>query len=199
MTSNHGASGFTKIYDNVMSFAGLGNKPRRRRSETFTTEGSGNTLYDAISRTQGLSHFKQIVDGSPQMVELLKDPSKKLTLFACSNSGIYNLNNLGATMDAIKTLSRDELVGYQIVPLVLKTTEMKYGVFYVKTVQGERLKINGMGIAYPKIGSRHMATSVGTTENYEANLFQGDILCSNGVLHIVSNMLVPESAMSTAI
>jgi len=198
MTSNHGASGFTKVYEQVLTFAGLGNKGSKRASERFLGSGSGETLYDVISEIPSLARFKGIVDGSPSMVARLKDPHETLTLFACTNSGIYNLNNLGATMEAVKSISRDELVAYQIIPQVIKTSDMKYGHYYVQTLQGERLKINGMGIAYPKIGSRHMATSVGTTANYEADLIRGDIKCSNGVLHVITNMLIPESAMSIA-
>ena len=102
-------------------------------------------------------------------------------------------------MDAIKNMDADDIVAYHIADGVYTTQDMKYRIYYVNTLQGERLKINGLGIAYPKIGSRHMSTSVNTSENYEASLFVGDIMCSNGVFHVISNFLVPESATSTAI
>jgi uncharacterized surface protein with fasciclin (FAS1) repeats len=185
MTSTHTASGPQLNYRNMYDVADY-RTIRDDKAVPIT-----NTILDMIHNHPDFTIFLMLVQ-SAKLENYLNDPMSTLTLFLPTNESFNQLSShLVGEFDLI---SVRDFVSFHILKEPLTTKSMQQVRLYVRTLYSrENLHINGMLPNTIKIGLRHFSNSVTPSINYDSNIIQGDIMAQNGIIHVISSPLIPES------
>ena len=138
--------------------------PKKDIVDTAVSAGQFNTLAKALE--------------AAGLVDTLKGKGP-FTVFAPTDEAIAKLP-AGTVQDLLKPENKSKLVAiltYHVVPGDVKASDV-VKLTSAKTVYGEPLKIATMG---------------GNVTVNDANVVKTDILCSNGVIHVIDTVLLPDT------
>ncbi len=119
-----------------------------------------------------------------ELDEALQDEHASFTVFAPSDNAFAKLPT--ETLDALRQPgNRDklaEILKYHVLPreISIPSKRPSHGIRSAKTLQGEKLAFNRSG----KNGS--------TVKVNESLVTKANILCSNGRIHVIDSVLIPE-------
>ncbi len=138
-------------------------------------------IVDLATSTDSLSTLATAVQ-TAGLTDTLRGPGP-FTVFAPTNAAFDALP--AGTVDTLLTPeNRDQLTDiltYHVVPGTITSDQLAGEVVTVTTVQGQELTVDGR---MDKYGS-------GVTVNGET-VVQADIMASNGVVHVIDGVLMPE-------
>ena len=131
-------------------------------------------IMDTANATANLTEFVGAVE-TAGLTETLNTGT--YTVFAPSNTGFFNIapEDYKALLENSTELK--SVLTYHVVEGKIMLSDLKDGE-ELTTMQGEKLLI--------KIGSDKVVTVNG------ANITEADIIASNGVIHIIDNVLMPK-------
>ena len=138
--------------------------PKKDIVDTAVSAGQFNTLAKALE--------------AAGLVDTLKGKGP-FTVFAPTDEAFAKLP-AGTVQDLLKPENKGKLVAiltYHVVPGDVKASDV-VKLTSAKTVNGEPLKIATMG---------------GNVTVNDANVVKTDILCSNGVIHVIDTVLLPDT------
>ncbi|HET9697451.1 MAG TPA: fasciclin domain-containing protein [Terriglobales bacterium] len=138
--------------------------PKKDIVDTAVSAGQFNTLAKALE--------------AAGLVDTLKGKGP-FTVFAPTDEAFAKLP-AGTVQDLLKPENKSKLVAiltYHVVPGDVKASDV-VKLTSAKTVNGEPLKIATMG---------------GNVTVNDANVVKTDILCSNGVIHVIDTVLLPDT------
>jgi len=138
--------------------------PNKDIVDTAITVGQFNTLAKAL-QVAGL-------------IDTLKGKGP-FTVFAPTDEAFAKLPG-GTVEELMKPENKAKLVAiltYHVVPGEIKASDV-VKLTSAKTVNGEPLKVTSMG---------------GNVMINDANVVKADILCSNGVIHVIDTVLLPDA------
>jgi transforming growth factor-beta-induced protein len=147
----------------TLLFAGSKSAPKSDIVETAVAAGQFNTLAKALQ--------------AAGLVDTLKGPGP-FTVFAPTDEAFAKLP-AGAVEDLLKPENKEKLVKiltYHVVPGEVKAAQV-VKLDQAKTVEGQDVKINVNG---------------GSVMVDNANVVKTDIVCSNGVIHVIDSVMMPQ-------
>ncbi len=143
---------------------------------TTVTQAQDKNIVELAVGTESLSTLVAAVKAGG-LVETLSGKGP-FTVFAPTNEAFAALPE--GTLDMLlKPENKDKLVAvltYHVVSGTVKSTDLKNGMS-AKTVQGEKIKVD---------------LSNGVKIN-QANVISADIMASNGVVHVIDQVILPPS------
>jgi len=141
------------------------------------------SVLQAIADDTDMSSLKALISDNYQIQNLLNGPGP-FTIFAPSNAAI------AANSDALSDLSmagESDVLAYHILRSAVSTQDLRSPVTPTETLYGADVVVTT-----PQYGSEDV--KVNTAEVTQAN-----IICANGVIHIINDVLTPPQAMVTHI
>src|SRR4051794_23765023 len=146
----------------TLLFAGSKSAPKSDIVDTAVASGQFNTLAKALQ--------------AAGLVDTLKG-SGPFTVFAPTDEAFAKLP-AGAVEDLLKPENKEKLVKiltYHVVPGEVKASQV-VKLNQAKTVEGQDVKIKVVG---------------GSVMVDNANVVKTDIVCSNGVIHVIDSVIMP--------
>jgi uncharacterized surface protein with fasciclin (FAS1) repeats len=148
-----------------------------------------DTLLYAIANNSKFSIFYRLIRQA-NMEKFFNDPDQTATVFLPPDKSFSIIPN--HVINQIESKSPLAIVSFHTLKAPFSIADMKYSRRYAKTLYPrENLLIEGRGISSIIIGHRYTSNSVTPSINYNATIIEGDILCSNGIIHIISVPLSP--------
>ena len=148
------------------------------------------TIMSELESRPEFSKFVKTIKQSGY-AKLLNDPSQNLTLFAPSDVSFLGVS--ASTKDALYSMYVDDFVGYHIARGKIMLKDMVGRTYRIPTYSKEAVLVRGEGIAMPKIGRVIKRTNTLPCPGTEPDITDADNMVSNGVIHVVSRPLIPES------
>jgi len=137
-------------------------------------------MKDIIDTAVGAGSFKTLVAAvtAASLVQTLKSPGP-FTVFAPSDEAFAKLPE-GTVEALLKDIPKlKSILTYHVVSgKVLASDVMTMDGKDATSVQGEKIKVS---------------TKKGVTLNGKSTVSKTDILCSNGVIHVIDNVIMPPS------
>ena len=149
-------------------------------AQHITASGYGDHENDIVETAVAAGSFQTLVAAvkAAGLVETLQGEGP-FTVFAPTDEAFAKLP-AGAVESLLKPENRDKLVAiltYHVVPGRLMASDL-VGSEYLKTVQGQRIKVS---------------TRDGKAMVDDAVILKTDIGTSNGVIHVIDSVILPEA------
>jgi len=141
---------------------------------------TGDDIVDIAASNPNFSTLVAAVQAAG-LVETLKGPGP-FTVFAPTNDAFAALP-AGTVDSLLLPENKDQLVSiltYHVVPGAVTSDQLIGQTIDVATVQGQTVRVNGMG------GKYGAAVRVN-----DANVTSADIIATNGVIHVIDKVLLP--------
>ena len=141
---------------------------------------TGDDIVDIAASNPDFSTLVAAVQAAG-LVETLKGPGP-FTVFAPTNEAFAALP-AGTVESLLLPENNDQLVSiltYHVVPGAVTSDQLIGQTIDVATVQGQTVRVNGMG------GKYGAAVRVN-----DANVTTADIIATNGVIHVIDKVLLP--------
>jgi uncharacterized surface protein with fasciclin (FAS1) repeats len=151
--------------------------------------GANATLYDLIRNNQSLNEFEVLLNEDSTLIQMLKDTSDFITVFAFNDDAIQNIDTsqyLLSDLRSIEPRERSELLKYHMSTLAALTFSDFESGFKVFTEKRDL------------VGQRQFLTINKDLSIRGANIAQSSVIrvpnqkARNGVLHIIDEILIPE-------
>jgi uncharacterized surface protein with fasciclin (FAS1) repeats len=145
-----------------------------------TPADTGNDIVDIAAADGNFTTLVAAVQAAG-LVDTLKGPGP-FTVFAPTDAAFAALPD-GTVESLLLPENRDTLVSvltYHVVPGNIQSGDVLGQVQNVATVQGQTVRVDGLG------GKAGPAVQVN-----DANVIQADILATNGVIHVIDSVLLP--------
>lgn len=162
----------------------------KERDGKQKTKRFDRSIYSMLQLSGDFSIFLGMVDESSYKT-LLKDELADITVFAPPNRVFHRTPEI--VFDHIDRLSVDQFISYHIVKGRISLRDMKGRRFYARTYLNSNMLINGLPLHNPIIGRRFMITSAFPAPIKDATVMKGDIRATNGFIHTVSALLIPDN------
>lgn len=122
-----------------------------------------------------------------ELVSALSDSSKTFTVFAPTNEAFTTLlTALGATLDDLSAETLTPILLYHVVDGFVPSSEVKTG--YIPT----------LSTAFDKNVSLQATVSDGVKLNNTVNVTATDVVATNGIIHVIDNVLLPPTVVEVA-
>lgn len=144
---------------------------------TEQSEGTGEAAGNIVAVAQETPDLSTLVDAvvAAELVETLEEPGP-FTVFAPTNEAFEALGDtLETLLEPANQEELAEILAYHVVPGELTAAELSDGQM-LETVQGDSLEV---------------AVSDGTVTVNGATVAAADVEASNGVVHVIDEVLLP--------
>ena len=170
-----GVAGASAAFSGLFSTTAVAASP----SQSQTSAGTKDIVDTAVAAGQ----FKTLAAAlkAAGLVETLKGEGP-FTVFAPTDEAFAKLPE-GTVQDLLKPENKEKLTAiltYHVVP-ARATSEQVAGMSSAKTVQGGQVKLKAAG---------------GKVTVDGANVIKADVMASNGVIHVIDAVLIPEAKES---